>query len=200
MAHVYVIRHGETEHNRQGIIQGPRIDSELSENGRLQAAALADAFEATPLDAVFTSPLIRARDTADALVRGSGVPVRVVPELYEMDFGDLCGQRVDDVRPVLEGVLQAWNAGFTDQALPGGESPVLVQHRVKGFVERLRAMDGHLGVVAHGRLNRVVLTTLLGRPLVDMQAFPQDNANVTYVERGPEGLVLRRQNDTSHYA
>lgn len=200
MTNLYVMRHGQTECNRDGIIQGPRIDSLLSSLGRKQAAELGAAFKVTELDAVFASPLCRARDTASAL--SDEVPerpaVQVVPELYEMDFGDLCGQRVDDVRDVLQDVQQAWSMGFLDRAMPGGESPLLVQHRVRAFAQRLLAMQGDVAVIAHGRVNRVLLSMLLGRPLGAVLDMPQANANITHVQSVDGTVHLRRLNDISH--
>ena len=199
---LYVIRHGQTTCNAAAIIQGPRIDAELSEEGRRQAAALGEAFGATHLDAVVTSPMRRARDTAEALVAGvsSSVPSRVAPELYEIDFGDYCGRTVPDVADGMEQIADAWDMGFVDQAFPGGESPVLAQHRIRPVAQALReqAKSHDVAVVAHGRINRILLATLLGRPLTEMGRFPQDNANISQVEWTEAGPVVRRLNDISH--
>jgi broad specificity phosphatase PhoE len=199
MADVYVMRHGETDCNRDGIIQGPRIDSELSDLGHSQAERLGDAFAETPLDALFVSPMLRARQTALALAEHApkATAMQVVPELYEMDFGALCGTHIDDSRAVLDQVGDAWDMGFTDQAYPGGESPMLVQHRIRAFAHRLAASSGHIGIVAHGRVNRILLATLMGTPLQHSRQFSQSNAGITHL-----GLVaqptVHRLNDVSH--
>src|SRR5687767_5765503 len=116
MGRIFLVRHGETTANRDQVIQGPRIDAELSELGRLQAHGVADVLSREPLQAIYTSPLVRARQTASALSRReNGLAVQVVPELYEMDYGDLAGRRYDDVHDTMEQVFDAWRLGFVDQ-------------------------------------------------------------------------------------
>ncbi len=204
MGHLYVLRHGQTTCNADQVIQGPRVDASLSELGLQQAAALGSAFSSTPLGTLYTSPLTRARQTTQGLVEATGgtLAPEVVPELYEMDFGSLCGQRLPEVRLQVQEVLDAWDLGFVDTPFPGGESPVLARLRVQAFARRLHdeVASGSVAVVAHGRINRVLVTTLLGLPLTAMGRFPQDNANITHLETDGDGWTVRRVNDTSHLA
>lgn len=202
MGHLYILRHGQTTCNAEQVIQGPRVDAPLSEVGHRQAAALGDAFAATPLRVVYTSPLSRARQTTDSLVDAQQRPPapEVVPELYELDYGTLCGRALPDVQAQVTEVLDAWGLGFVDMPFPGGESPVLAQHRVRAFARRLRdeTLDHDVAVMAHGRINRVLVTTLLGLPLTAMPRFPQANANITHLEAHGDGWTVRRVNDTRH--
>lgn len=195
VGHLYVLRHGQTTCNRDGIIQGPRIDAELSDEGHRQADSLAAAFEHTRLDRLFVSPMLRARQTAAPLADALGIPIEIVPELYEMDFGDLCGRHIDVAGPVIAEYDDCWSMGFTDRALPGGESPLLVQHRVRPLLPALQGVDA--AVVAHGRVNRVLLTSLMGMPLTAMGRYRQENAAITHVRMGERPLV-QRNNDISH--
>lgn len=202
MGHLYILRHGQTTCNADQVIQGPRVDALLSELGLRQAASLGSAFAETPLRAVYTSPLQRARQTTSSMldVHRTALAPEVVPELYEMDYGDLCGRALPDVQAQVTEVLDAWGLGFVDMAFPGGESPMLAQHRVRAFAGRLHeeAMDHDVAVVAHGRINRVLVTTLLGLPLTAMPRFPQANASITHLEAHEDGWAVRRVNDTSH--
>ncbi len=192
------MRHGETVCNRDGIIQGPRIDSELSETGHRQARSLAEAFSQTPVERLYVSPMLRARQTAEPLSDAlGGVAMQVVPELYEMDFGDLCGRRLDEGLPILQEFDQVWSMGFTDRPLPGGESPLLVQHRVRGLLASLAAQPGATAIVAHGRLNRILLASIMNEPLAMMHRFGQSNAAISHVTMG-ERPMLHRLNDVSH--
>src|SRR5262249_29206580 len=148
--------------------------------------SLGGALADVPLAAVFSSPLLRARQTADAVVwnhPSEHLAVQVVPELYEMDYGALIGRRYEDVAGEMEQVLDAWRMGFVDQGFPGGESAVLAQHRIRPFTQRVReqARSTDVAVVAHGRINRVLLATLTGAGLTRLEEFPQANAAITEV-------------------
>lgn len=202
MGRLFVIRHGQTEHNASQILQGPRIDTGLSELGRRQAEALGAAMAKEPLTALYTSPLQRARETAMAVVRRhpGRLAQQVVPELYEVDYGNFIGRRVPDVRDGLEQVFDAWRMGFPDQAFPGGESALVAQHRIRPFAERLleHGTAADVAVVSHGRINRILLATITGRGMERLDEFPQSNAGITElrVEGGAAQLV--RLDDTSH--
>ena len=210
MGRIYLVRHGQTTANAEEIIQGPRIDAALSELGLRQASSVGEALAREPIQALYTSPLTRARQTAEAVVqrhagtaRGEakgGLAVQVVPELYEMDYGAFIGQGYAAIRDEMDQVLDAWRMGFVDQAFPGGESALLAQHRIRPFASRLvqEAEGKDVAVVAHGRINRVLLATVTGAGLQRLEEFPQSNAAITEVEVGQGRAVVRRLNDTSH--
>ena len=201
MGRVYLVRHGETTSNRDQILQGPRIDASLSDRGERQARMVAAALAAVPIVALYSSPLTRARQTAEAVAGHhprEHLAVQVVPELYEMDYGDFAGHSYDDVRGEMEQVLDAWRLGFVDQPFPGGESALLAQHRIRPFADRLRALATSVAVVAHGRINRVLLATLTGAGLQRLEEFPQANAAITEVELDGDAARVIRLNDTEH--
>ena len=209
MGRIYLVRHGQTTANAEEISQGPRIDAALSELGFRQASRVGEALAHEPIQAVYTSPLTRARQTAEAVVerharaapdaKGS-LAVQVVPELYEMDYGRFIGQGYDVVREEMDQVLDAWRMGFVDQPFPGGESALLAQHRIRPFAARLASTaEGHdVAVIAHGRINRVLLATLTGAGLQRLEEFPQSNASITELAVDDGRVVVRRLNDTSH--
>ncbi len=95
---IYLIRHGETAWNRESRIQG-REDVPLDGEGLAQARALAEAFRHAPLTAVLTSPLLRARKTAELIASAAGTEVFVEPDLTERDFGSVSGHVVDIFNP-----------------------------------------------------------------------------------------------------
>lgn len=210
MGRIYLLRHGETTANRDQIIQGPRIDAALSPRGQAQAQQAGAALADKPIHAVYTSPLIRARQTAEAVVSNhhtrrnevsdrSPVSLQVVPEFYEMDYGHFIGRGYNEVRSDMEQVLDAWRMGFPQEPFPGGESAVLAQHRIKGFAERILATAKHddVAVVGHGRINRVILATWTGSGLTRLEEFPQSNASITEVVV-EDDVRVARLNDTSH--
>lgn len=208
MGTIWLLRHGQTTANAQQVIQGPRIDAPLSELGQRQAASLGEALAGQPLQAVYSSPLVRARDTAQAVVRrhrahdataNGQLAVQVVPELYEVDYGAFIGRPYDEIRHEMDQVLDAWRLGFVDQPFPGGESALLAQTRIRPFAARLveTARTQDVAVVAHGRINRVLIATLTGAGLTKLEEFPQANASIT--ELAVDGAVtVKRLNDTAH--
>ncbi|MFO1532534.1 MAG: histidine phosphatase family protein [Thermoplasmatota archaeon] len=204
MGEIYLLRHGQTVANRDRVIQGPRIDAELSDLGLRQAASLGVALAGVGFGALFSSPLLRARQTAQVVAEAhpaqATLPLQVVPELYEMDYGAFTGRTYDEVAGDLEQVLDAWKMGFVDEPFPGGESAVLAQHRIRPFLARLvsQAQQGDVAVVAHGRINRVLIASLTGAGLTRLEEFPQSNASITQLEVGPGRVVVKRMNDTAH--
>lgn len=210
MGRIYLLRHGETTANRDRIIQGPRIDAELSELGRAQAARTGEALASEPIHAVYSSPLLRARQTAQAVVDNhhtvrnevsdrSPLSLQVVPEFYEMDYGQFIGRPYSEVRGDMEQVFDAWRMGFPQEPFPGGESAVLAQHRILGFSQRVlaTARRNDVAVVGHGRINRVLLATWTGSGLTRLEEFPQSNACITEVVVD-EQIRVARLNDVSH--
>ncbi len=196
------MRHGQTDCNRDHIIQGPRIDSNLSNLGHQQAAALGQALSHAPLDVLYSSPLARARETAQAIVthRSDGLAVQVAPEMYEMDYGTFSGCRYEEVQDEVAQILDAWQLGFTDESFPGGESALLAQYRIRPFALRLLdvARDHDVAVVAHGRINRILLATLQQIGLDRLEEYPQSNACINELNVELDGVVVVRLNDTSH--
>ncbi len=194
-----LIRHGETEHNRGNITLG-RADAPLNERGRLQAAALAGSFAAPP-DAIYSSPLGRAHDTALAIGRASGVGVTIDEGLIEMDVGEMEHLTVAELRERYPDFLGIWLSGGAGEArMPGGESLLDVQGRAWAAAERLR--DAHPeGVVVAVTHNFVILTLVcraLGLPLGRFRRIRQALAAKTVLDITAESAVLLRLNDDAH--
>ena len=160
MAAVFFVRHGETTANAEGILQG-QSDFPLSAAGRRQAACLAARLAGKPFDAIFTSDLSRASDTAEAIAAGR--PVVRTPLLREWGFGDWQGRRIEDLRresPREFGLFAADSPLFVP---PGGESAAAFRARAAEVLERLAA--DHAGetvlCVTHGGLLKQMLKLVL---------------------------------------
>jgi len=122
------VRHGQTELNRDGRLQG-RIDVPLSAHGENQAHALGRAFASEPVARVISSPLLRARATADAIAAAHACAVEIDERLIELDYGAWDGIALADVSA---GDWAAWRADPTF-APPGGERLTDVTARVASF-------------------------------------------------------------------
>jgi broad specificity phosphatase PhoE len=136
-------RHGQTELNQSGRLQG-RIDAPLSEVGQEQAAALGARFASEPVQRVLSSPLRRARDTAAAIATPHALPVEVDDRLIELDYGDWDGVALADV-PAVD--WATWHSD-RDFAPPGGERLPDVTQRIASLLTELAASAGDALVVA----------------------------------------------------
>lgn len=199
---VFLVRHGESEGNFAGTLQGSRSDTQLSARGLEQTRLLAHRLAGERLDAGFTSPMIRARQTAEILLaKHDGFRVVVDADLLEFDWGTWSGRPLDaELEAEVAAVRSRWKAGETRLAPPGGESPEDAAARAERFLGRLRRETPAFPlVVAHGRFNRILMAVLLGRPLARMDEIRQRNASLSVFEWSGDAparaLVL---DDVSH--
>lgn len=183
---LYLVRHGETEYNRRGIVQGGGIDSELNGTGYSQAEALASRLAERPVDVVYASTLQRAKQTA-AVVSAPHEPISkmYLRDLEEMSWGVFEGEPPSEKRNAAMGTVKAaWRDGNYERPIEGGESIRDVQARA------LRAMDHIVTreagktvlVVTHGRYLRVLLASILSDySLDDMPRLDHTNTCVNRV-------------------
>ncbi len=197
---IYLIRHAETVHNREGLVQG-RADNPLSALGLQQAEALASAFAGLTLHGVYASPLRRAQQTAEPLALAHGVAVTVVPDLTEMDIGAMEGLSGPQLRERHPEFLRAWTSETAGSvAMPGGESLEQVQRRAGAALDQIAAATGtgSVAVVSH---NFVVLTLLcraLSLPLKDFRRLRHHVAGISMIEVTASRGVVVQVNDTCH--
>ena len=168
---IYLVRHGETDWNQAGRLQG-QTDIDLDAQGFAQAAEAAERLKEVPFEIAFCSPLIRARHTAETIVGERKITLTTDERLREFNFGPWEGT---DVRKIREGA----NSPFTDPGsyLPpeGAESFAQLYARSGEFVKQvLLPLEGTYEtvlVVAHGALNRSILNAVLDIPVSDFWHF-----------------------------
>jgi broad specificity phosphatase PhoE len=166
---VWLLRHGQTEWSQSGRHTGCS-DLELTEAGEEAARVLRPALARTSFDQVFTSPLQRARRTAEL----AGLePATIDPELVEWDYGEYEGLTRDQVRERHPG-WSVWKDGA-----PGGESPQEVGDRADGLVKRYQSSAGRIVLVAHGHILRVLAARWIGQPVTLGEHLPLDTATVS---------------------
>ncbi len=183
---LYLVRHGETDYNRQRIVQGRRIDSVLNTTGQLQARALAGRLRDVPLDAIYTSTQKRAVQTARAVAaHHPNAPLYTTPDFEEMSWGSLEGEASSaHTRQTFASIYERWEAGDFDARVHEGESIVEVQARaLRAYRRVLAEQAGHtVLIVAHGRLLRVLLASILpGYGLARMHDIQHANTSVNRV-------------------
>jgi broad specificity phosphatase PhoE len=196
-----LVRHGETLANREFRYIGTR-DDELSEQGRMQAEALAEALSILPVTAVYSSPRRRTRDTAAPIAAHHHLDVQLLPELVEGSFGAWEGMSRAEVlarSPEDERMLRAWEAD-PEIAPPGGESFAAVRERVVGAVERLALLhpDQTIVLVSHVGPIKVLLAVAMGAPLSSLFQIFLDPATISVVDWRHPRSTVRLLNSHAH--
>ncbi len=197
---LYIIRHAEAAGNAARTFQG-RTDAMLTERGRLQAERLAERFQKIPLDAVYTSPLQRACDTAAAVCRNHpGLAPEIDPDLAEIDGGDIEGRSWAEFSALYPQASALWDGPLHQFAAPGGESMRQVYDRVSRALMRIAANPGRaVAVVSHGCAikNLLCFASDAGFERLAETPWPQ-HASVSCIEAGEHGFRIRFASDTSH--
>ncbi|MCB0056520.1 MAG: histidine phosphatase family protein [Caldilineaceae bacterium] len=163
MTTLYLVRHGENVANLTKEFSHRAVDYSLTDKGRAQAAQTADYFRGQAIDAVYSSPLRRARETAEAIAAVVGKPVTVVEDFREINVGVLEGQApTPELWHGHNQLLLAWFAGEHDRAFEGGESYNDLWRRAQaGYAQVLAAVpQGRAVIVAHGGLFTLTLKDL----------------------------------------
>ena len=179
---VYLVRHAATDNNRADPprLQGRRTDPGLSVEGHQQARQTARFLAACRVDTVYSSPLLRARQTAEAIAEPHGLSVQAVDELIEADVGQWEGLAWDEIERTNPEAYRAFMADAAVHPYLGGETLESVYARIVPAFDRLMVDNlGRLIVVsAHNVVNRAYLAPLLGLPLGRYRSVPQDNCGL----------------------
>ena len=195
-----LIRHGETEWNKQRRIQGCRSDTRLSPKGLEQADRLAAVLRKERMDAIYSSPMKRASETAQVIAEACKLQVQVFNELREIDAGELDGLFERELTGPYETAWKEFRNGNASAPLPGGESLQDVRKRTSWAVDRMleKHIDGTVVVVAHLLANLAMVCQALGINLGQIARFKQAPASITILELTTQGNSLLLFNDTCH--
>jgi broad specificity phosphatase PhoE len=179
---LYLARHAESDWNAENRFQG-HVDRPLTDRGRAQAAALAERCAKIALEAVYSSPLRRALETADAVATGKGLRSVAHPDLREVDVGTWAGLSRAEVAERFPEAFQRWLDG--GEGWDDGETYLEMSERVLGVVGQIaeRHANGSVLVVSHGGPIRAVVAAAAG---MDVHAYRrlhrvEDNAGLSRV-------------------
>lgn len=201
MTEILLVRHGESTWNEIGRYQG-RIDTELSELGNRQAALTAEHLKATPLQAIYASPLRRALVTGMYIATAQGLDVRIDDDLTEIDHGRWNGLMRDEVEKQFGPLLRVWQFEPSKAQMPGGENIAEVSARSLRAVDRIVAAhpDERVLIATHDAVLRVIICWVLGLTLDQIWCVKTENASITRFEVDGESVRLVSLNDTCHLA
>ena len=202
LTRIFLIRHGETEWNALGKLQGTS-NVQLSAVGINQARLLAEHAPFHTADAIYSSDLIRARSTAEILAKRFNLKVRVMLELREANFGDWEGQSISDLAEDLNSGFEKF---FTAPELcrpPHGETFADCQARMVSAIRKIIAEnksneDKRIIVVSHGASIRLFLCAVLGMPINKMWTLAQFNMALNVLRVDDGNFTLELFNNTMH--
>ena len=205
---IYFLRHAQTKHNVSSVIS-TNDEVSLDEKGFDQANKLAQRLSKQfPIDMIYSSPLMRAKQTATVIAESFGLDINYSDELIEYSFGPIAGMRFDDVKnklPDLYEELIEWSEApveekFSRPDLPGLESLESMKSRIQRFTEKVIAENEgrRIAVVTHGGFIKCAMTYFAGAPFTQKIPFFVENTSISIVDFYKGNAVIRLVNDISH--
>ncbi len=182
---LYLIRHGQTDWAKSGQHTG-RTDIPLNETGKEQARALRPKLAEISFAQVLTSPLVRAKETAD--LAGIGANAVVVDDLAEVDYGSYEGITTADIRKQ----VPDWTVWT--HPCPGGETIKQAQARCAHAIEKACTTAGNVALVAHGHILRILTATWLNLPASEGKHFMLDTSTLSILAYERENRAIRLWN------
>ena len=197
---IYLIRHGQTDFNKNGIVQGRGIDASLNDEGRKQAAAFYQAYQNVPFDKIYISELKRTRESVQKFI-DKGVPVEALDGLNEIGWGVAEGTHFTGKnKHHYFDILQHWQEGHIHEKVEQGESPFEVQQRQQKALDKILSQDEEKTVLIcmHGRAIRILLCWIQGLSLGLMDTFPHHNLCLYELEYADNKFEVKTFNDIRH--
>ncbi|WP_428910551.1 histidine phosphatase family protein [Niallia sp. Krafla_26] len=200
MLTLYIVRHGETEWNKEGRIQG-RLNSSLTENGRQVARLLGERLRDVDFFRVISSPSERTRETTELIIGDRGLLYETADGIMEMDMGPWQGLLMDEIRKRYADQYDCFRNRPEDYLNEEAESFIDMYKRAEKFLSTLLESGdtGNLLVVSHGLFIKSLFLVIKGIPINDFWTIPTvDGASlsVVQIEQGLMKVVL--EGDISH--
>lgn len=184
---LFFIRHGQTDYNMMGIIQGRGVNTELNENGIEQAKQFYLKYKEENFDLILTSTLKRSKQSVKFFIE-SGIPALAMKELDEMHLGNWEGKEAKGtIRAEWGHIMSEWKKGNDQLPVPGGESPYELSLRQKAFLHIIeKRNEKKILICTHGRALRNMMCLISGLPSKHMDEFPHENF-CTYLVESEKG-------------
>ncbi|KKU40005.1 MAG: Phosphoglycerate mutase, partial [Candidatus Azambacteria bacterium GW2011_GWE2_46_45] len=204
MAHIILVRHGETEANRLGIYQGKITDHFLNLTGNRQAEAVAKTLKDFQIEKIYSSTSMRAIETAENINDYHEKSIFATGKLLEIDHGLFDGKTLEQVKAKYPKILETWWNHPEKVKFPKGETLKGAHRRVTQFINdvindmtrKIRSGNdsGNVLVVSHGGAITLMLMSILEIPLRNFRKFPRiSNTGVTLIkvtEKGPSIIAV----------
>ena len=197
---IYLVRHGQTDYNKKGIVQGSGIDASLNDLGRQQAEAFYEAYRNMPIEKIYISALKRTKESVGQFI-ADGIPFEMLAGLNEISWGTSEGTEFTSENNTLyKKLVNDWLEGRTHLAVEEGESPEDVMYRQKEAMEYILGKPDEKSILIcmHGRAMRILLCWLMHKPLGQMDDFMHDNLGLYVLHYENEKFEIVTTNDLEH--
>jgi broad specificity phosphatase PhoE len=199
LVRLIMVRHAQTDWNKNRLVQGGGVDSELNNTGLEQAQRLGQALQNTKLAAVYAGPLRRTLATAAPIAQKHGLEIIREPDLIEINVGDLNGAPMKQFGDLLNSYFSS-NRDAGQFRMPGGESLAELAARTWGATQRILKQhpDGEVVAVSHHLALLTIICQALGLDLGYFRRMKQDLAAISILEFKDGKATLAQLNDTCH--
>jgi broad specificity phosphatase PhoE len=196
---LFIYRHGETDLNRQGIVQGSGVDAPLNAVGHQQAQAFFRHYQDHDFELLLTSHLQRTHQTAMPFAQ-AGIPWMKLEEINEINWGIHEGKKSDPgMRKIYKEMLDEWDKGNYEAKLEGGESAAEMAARLQQFIDFVvQRPEQKILVCSHGRAMRCLMCLLNEDHLKEMDQYPHSNTGLYHVLYREGTFSFLSRNDTRH--
>lgn len=198
---IYLIRHGETDFNKNGIIQGSGINSNLNENGFMQAELFYMAYKHIPFDKIYTSELKRTLQSVNPFLK-NGLKHEQLQELNEINWGMMEGAVPTKINQMhYYQMIDDWKNGYIDKSVEKGESPAQLFQRQKLGLEKILSKENERNILIcmHGRALKSFLCLMLNEPLKKMEDFKHSNLCLYILKQKEKNTFeVLLENSTDH--
>lgn len=196
---IFIIRHGETDFNLQGIVQGRGVNPSLNTTGKRQAQLFFNRYQDESFEVIYTSTLRRTHESVEAFI-SKGIKWEQSAALDEISWGIFEGKHATlDFKALYRKLIDGWNMGDLDLKAPGGESPIEVQQRQSLFLNSmLQQPQQKILICMHGRAMRIFLPTMLQKSLLTMDEFPHHNLTLYKLNFAQERFTVELFNNLDH--
>ncbi len=199
MLRLFILRHGETDFNKQRIVQGSGVDAPLNETGLEQAQKFFNQYKNVPFEAVYSSELLRSYQTIKPFE--ILYPIQKMPEINELSWGIIEGKPFEgEVSQIYWEANHQWAKGNLDYKIQNGESPNEIWKRTHHFLNHvIKKHKSNVLICTHGRTMKILFSQLLGYGLKHQDIFTHPNTSLTilkYIDY--QHFIVEKFNDLSH--
>ena len=197
---IYLIRHGETDLNKRGVVQGRGMDTDLNAYGQKQADAFYETYKHVPFDKIYTSTLKRTHQTVQKFI-DSGISWTQYAGLDELAWGIYEGKEsTEEMRVAFAEMMAGWTNGDLHLKFEQGESPLEVKERQLEVLEKLIEENDAKTILIcmHGRAMRLFLCLLTNRSICEMDDFPHQNTTLYKLHYDGEKFEIIEFHNTDH--